>query len=54
MNDWKQEYKSMKRLNKRQLELLEKGPDSLAASWLVNAMYQDWKRITGTSSKTDT
>jgi hypothetical protein len=50
MNDWKQEYKQLKKLSKRQIELLEKGPDSLSASWSLQAMYNDWKRIRGTSS----
>ena len=51
MMDWKEEYKGMKRLNKRQLELLEKGPESLSASWIVMAMYNDWKRIKGISDE---
>jgi len=47
--NWKEEYKSMKVLNKRQLELLENGPDSLSSSWSLQAMYNDWKRIKGIS-----
>ena len=39
----------MKVLNKRQLELLENGPDSLSSSWSLQAMYNDWKRIKGIS-----
>lgn len=42
---WKKEYKEMKVLNKRQLELLEHGPKSLSSSWMLMAMYNDWKRI---------
>ena len=45
--DWREEYKLMKCLNKRQMELLDRGPDSLSASWILGAMYQDWKRIKG-------
>ena len=47
MNDelnWREEYKGMKVLNQRQLELLDNGPDSLAASWSLQAMKIDWRR----------
>jgi hypothetical protein len=37
----------MKVLNKRQIELLTKGPDSLASSWLLGAMHGDWKKMKG-------
>jgi|TARA_Y100000022_G_scaffold186339_1_gene182868 hypothetical protein len=51
MNDknWRSEYLDLKgrALNQRQCELLEKGPDSLSSSWLLQAMYNDWKRVTG-------
>lgn len=43
-SNWREEYKRTNDLTKRQLELLENGPDSLAASWSLNSMYQDWKR----------
>jgi len=49
--NWKEEYKSMKVLNKRQMELLENGPDSLSSSWSLQAMYNDWKRIKGISDE---
>ncbi len=42
--NWREEYKGMKILNQRQLELLDKGPDSLAASWSIQAMKIDWRR----------
>ena len=42
--NWREEYKGMKVLNPRQLELLENGPDSLAASWSLQAMKIDWRR----------
>ena len=45
-SNWKEEYKNTHRVTKRQLELLENGPDSLAASWALNAMYQQWRRET--------
>ena len=32
-SNWREEYKNTHRVTKRQLELLENGPDSLAASW---------------------
>ncbi|WJZ48346.1 hypothetical protein [Synechococcus phage DSL-LC02] len=47
MNDWKQEYLSIKKVNKYQQELLEHGPKSLSQSWALNAMHQDWKRLKG-------
>ena len=43
-SNWREEYKNTHRVTKRQLELLENGPDSLAASWALNAMYQQWRR----------
>ncbi len=42
--NWREEYKGMKVLNQRQLELLDNGPDSLAASWSLQAMKIDWRR----------
>jgi len=36
-SNWREEYKGMKVLNSRQIELLENGPDSLAASWSMQA-----------------
>tara|TARA_B100001029_G_C14772329_1_gene291910 strand:- start:282 stop:566 length:285 start_codon:yes stop_codon:yes gene_type:complete len=46
---WRSEYIDIAghRLKPRQIELLEKGPDSLSASWLLMGMYADWKRIKG-------
>ena len=45
--NWKEEYKAMKLLTKKQIELLDHGPKSLSASWLIGAMHNDWKRIKG-------
>jgi len=45
--NWREEYKKMKKLTPRQLELLDKGPDSLSASWAVMAMKYDYNRIMG-------
>ena len=51
MNDknWRSEYLELKAgtLTVRQRELLEQGPDSLSSSWLLQAMHNDWKSITG-------
>ena len=44
---WREEYKKMKVLNERQIYLLENGPESLASSWLLQSMYNDWKKIRG-------
>ncbi len=37
----------LRQLTKRQVELLEKGPDSLSSSWILGAMHNEWKRIKG-------
>ena len=49
MNDknWKEEYKGMKPLNKKQIQLLDEGAKSLSQSWFLQAMYIDWKKIKG-------
>ena len=44
--NWREEYKQFTS-NKKELELLEKGPKSLAQSWHMQAMYNKWKRIKG-------
>jgi len=44
--NWREEYKSFTS-DKRELELLENGPDSLASSWRLMAMRQKWKKIKG-------
>ena len=48
-SNWRSEYIDLCswRLKARQIELLDIGPDSLSASWLLGAMYQDWKKIKG-------
>ena len=33
--------------NKRYLELLENGPKSLSQSWLLGALYNEWKKMKG-------
>ena len=45
--DWRQEYLGMKAHGKYQTELLENGPKSLSQSWMMGAMYNDWKRKKG-------
>jgi len=45
--DWREEYKKMKILSERQLYLLEHGPDSLASSWALAAMKNDYNKIMG-------
>ena len=49
MNDknWREEYKGMKPLNKKQIQLLDEGAKSLSQSWFIQAMYIDWKQIKG-------
>ena len=43
---WREEYKSYTS-NKRYIELLENGPKSLSQSWLLGALYNEWKQIKG-------
>ena len=45
-SNWRQEYKSYVS-DKFKLKLLEDGPNSLSQSWLLGAMYSDWKKIKG-------
>lgn len=48
-NTWRSEYIDIKgkTLNRKQIELLEKGPYSLSSSWALQAMHNDWKKIKG-------
>ena len=45
-SNWREEYKSYTP-NKRYIELLENGPKSLSQSWLLGALYNEWKQIKG-------
>ena len=45
-SNWREEYKSYTS-NKRYIELLENGPKSLSQSWLLGALYSEWKQIKG-------
>ena len=45
-SNWRQEYKSYTS-NQRHLELLENGPKSLSQSWVMGAMYNEWKKRNG-------
>ena len=46
-SNWRVEFKGSKNLSKFQLEILENGPRSLAQSWILGAMYGDWKKMKG-------
>ena len=46
VTEWREEYKQFTS-NKKELELLENGPKSLAQSWHLQAMYNQWKKIKG-------
>ena len=37
----------MKVLSKYQVDLLQNGPKSLAQSWMMGAMHNDWKKKKG-------
>ena len=45
-SNWRQEYKSYTS-NKKYLELLENGPKSLSQSWILGALYNQWKKMKG-------
>jgi hypothetical protein len=45
-SNWRQEYKSYTS-NQRHLELLENGPKSLSQSWVMQALYGQWKKMKG-------
>ena len=44
---WRDEYLGMKVHGKLNTELLMNGPKSLAQSWLMQAMHNDWKKKKG-------
>ena len=44
--NWREDYKQFTS-DKRDLDLLESGPKSLAQSWHMQAMYNKWKKIKG-------
>ena len=45
-SNWRQEYKSYTS-NQKHLELLENGPKSLSQSWIMQALYGQWKKMKG-------
>ena len=44
--NWREELKAYTN-SQYELDLLENGPRSLAASWRMGALYQKWKKIKG-------
>ena len=45
-SNWREEQKPYAQ-TKLQLEVLEQGPRSLAQSWMMQAMYGQWKKRNG-------
>ena len=45
-SNWREEYKNYTS-NKRYLQLLENGPNSLSQAWLLGALHNEWKKIKG-------
>jgi hypothetical protein len=45
-SNWREEWKNYTS-SKFQLELLENGPRSLSQSWILGAMYNNWKKLKG-------
>jgi len=46
-DSWREEYLGMKIHGKYQKNLLQNGPKSLSQSWMMQAMYNDWKKKKG-------
>ena len=44
---WRKDYADNYCNNKRHLELLENGPQSLSQAWLLGALHNEWKKING-------
>tara|TARA_B100000700_G_C14392204_1_gene555300 strand:- start:202 stop:495 length:294 start_codon:yes stop_codon:yes gene_type:complete len=44
-DSWREEYKQLRNLKENQIKVLDEGAKSLAQSWMLNAMHQDYKRI---------
>ena len=45
-SNWREEYKNYTS-NTKHLELLENGPKSLSQSWILGALYNQWKKMKG-------
>ena len=45
-SNWREEMKAYTS-SKKDLEMLENGPKSLAQSWYMSTLYQKWKKIKG-------
>ena len=45
-SNWRDEYKNYT-TNELHLELLENGAKSLSQSWILNALYQKWRKMKG-------
>ena len=44
---WREEYRGMIPLDTYKSNLLTNGPKSLSQSWMMSAMYNDWKKKKG-------
>ena len=45
-SNWREDYNQYTS-NKRHLELLENGPKQLSQAWVLQALYNEWKKIKG-------
>ena len=45
-SNWREEYKGYTS-SRYELDLLENGPKSLAASWMMGALHNKWKKMKG-------
>ena len=45
-SNWREEYKGYTS-SKYELDLLENGPKSLSASWMMGALHSKWKKMKG-------
>lgn len=46
--EWRDEYYEMRKdqLTQSRIKLLAVGPRSMSQSWILQAMHEDWKRLT--------
>ena len=45
-SNWREEYRAYTS-SRYELDLLENGPKSLSQSWVMQAMYGQWKKMKG-------
>ena len=44
-DNWKEEYKQLKKLKPYQIKLLDQGAESQSQAWLISQMWSDWQNL---------